>query len=96
MLYLLFITLIIVCVVLIFFVLIQAPKGRGLDSGMGGAAANQLLGASQSADIVERITWGLAAGVAAICLVVALMVAPKSATQAKAPQTQQQQAPAKK
>ncbi len=67
-------------VFLIFIVLIQAPKGRGLDSNFGGGAANQLLGASQSADIIEKITWGLISGIIVLCLAMAFLVRPSTST----------------
>jgi len=40
-------------------VLIQNPKGGGIDSTFGGSQANQMLGASRSTDMIEKITWGL-------------------------------------
>jgi protein translocase SecG subunit len=51
-------------------IILQNPKGGGLSSTFGGAqAANQLLGgASQSADVLETITWGLIIVVFSGCL----------------------------
>ena len=49
------------CVLLMAVVLIQNPKGGGVDSNFGGAAANQMFGAAKSTDFVEKITWILAA-----------------------------------
>jgi preprotein translocase subunit SecG len=37
-------------------VLIQNPKGGGLNSQMGGIG-NQIFGASKSTDVVEKATW---------------------------------------
>jgi preprotein translocase subunit SecG len=59
---------------LIFFILIQNPKGGGIDSTFGGSQANQLFGASGSTEIVEKITWGLAAALFILCIVASLMV----------------------
>jgi preprotein translocase subunit SecG len=50
-------------------VLIQNPKGGGVDPTMGGAAANQMFGAAKSTDIIEKITWYLGGGLMAICLI---------------------------
>ncbi|UKN03295.1 preprotein translocase subunit SecG [Paracrocinitomix mangrovi] len=64
---LLTILVIIGCVGLILFVLIQNPKGGGLNSEFGSAV--QLGGAKRATDILEKGTWGLAIGIALICLV---------------------------
>lgn len=45
---------------LVLVVLIQNPKGGGVDANFGGQAANQIFGASNSIDFVEKLTWGLA------------------------------------
>ena len=62
------------CVLLMFIVLIQNPKGGGVDSTFGGGAANQMFGASKSTDFVEKITWGLAASLFLLCIITAIMV----------------------
>lgn len=51
-----FILIIITCGVLAFFVLIQNPKGGGL-AGTFGGLGNQMMGAKQSTDVVEKGTW---------------------------------------
>ncbi len=48
-------------ILLIAIVLIQNPKGGGVDPTMGGSAANQMFGAARSTDLIEKLTWGLAA-----------------------------------
>ncbi len=53
---------------LIIIVLIQNPKGGGVDSTFGGNSANQMFGAARSTDIVEKISWGLGAGLFALCI----------------------------
>ena len=55
-------------------VLIQNPKGGGVDSTFGGAQANQMFGASKSTDFIEKVTWALAVALFAACIVTALMV----------------------
>jgi preprotein translocase subunit SecG len=42
------------CVLLMAIVLIQNPKGGGIDSTLGGTAANQMFGAAKSTDFVEK------------------------------------------
>ena len=63
------ILIIIGCVGLILFVLVQNPKGGGLNSEFGSAV--QLGGAKRATDILEKGTWGLAIGIAVICLAMA-------------------------
>ncbi len=62
------------CVLLMAIVLIQNPKGGGIDSSLGGAAANQMFGAAKSTDFVEKITWGLAAALFILCIITAMLV----------------------
>ena len=62
------------CVLLMAVVLIQNPKGGGIDSSLGGSAANQMFGATKSTDFVEKITWTLAATLFVLCIVTAILV----------------------
>ena len=64
-----------VCILLMIVVLVQNPKGGGIDSTFGGSQANQVFGASRSTDMIEKITWGLAAALFALCILTALAVA---------------------
>lgn len=63
---LLTVVIIIACIALILFVLVQNPKGGGLNSEFGSAV--QLGGAKRATDILEKGTWSLAIGIAVICL----------------------------
>lgn len=63
-----------ICVLLIAAVLIQNPKGGGVDSTFGGGAANQMFGAAKSTDFIEKITWYLAIAMFVLCIIAALMV----------------------
>ena len=63
-----------VCVLLMGAVLIQNPKGGGIDSTFGGTASNQMFGAAKSSDLIEKITWGLAIALFALCIITSLMV----------------------
>lgn len=53
------ILIIIAAILLILVVLIQNSKGGGLDSNL--ASQNQSFGAKKTTEIVEKVTWGLAA-----------------------------------
>ena len=63
------ILIIIGCIGLILFVLVQNPKGGGLNSEFGSAV--QLGGAKRATDILEKGTWVLGIGLALLCLVIA-------------------------
>jgi len=56
-------------------ILIQNPKGGGIDSTLGGTAANQMFGAAKSTDFVEKVTWGLATSLFVLCIITAIIVA---------------------
>lgn len=61
-------------ILLMIAVLIQNPKGGGVDSTFGGAQANQMFGAAKSSDFIEKATWILAAAMLVLCLVAAVLV----------------------
>lgn len=63
-----------ICVLLVLAVLIQNPKGGGIDSTFGGGAANQMFGASKSADFIEKATWYLAIALFILCIVTSFYV----------------------
>jgi preprotein translocase subunit SecG len=71
MLTLIIILILLACVVLGFFVLIQNSKGGGLASNFAGS--NQIMGVRKTADFLEKATWSLAVGIMALCLFVAFM-----------------------
>lgn len=61
-----------ICVLLTIIVLIQNPKGGGVDSTFGGASANQMFGAAKSSDFIEKLTWFFAIALFVICIVTTL------------------------
>lgn len=63
-----------VCVLLMLVVLIQNPKGGGVDSTFGGQSANQMFGAAKSTDFIEKLTWYLAGTLIVLCIITTLMV----------------------
>lgn len=71
-----FITILIAAVatLLIAAVLIQNPKGGGVDTTFGGSQANQMFGVAKSADLIEKITWGLAIALFVLCILATFMV----------------------
>lgn len=68
----------IISVLLMLFILIQNPKGGGIDSTLGGASANQMFGAANTADLLERLVWGLAAGLFVLALVSSFLIRNKT------------------
>jgi len=69
-------TLLIACMafLLITIVLIQNPKGGGIDSTFGGEKANRALGVAQSGSIIEKLTWGLAIVMFLACTTIAAII----------------------
>lgn len=63
-----------VSVLLIVAILIQNPKGGGIDASFGGGQAQQLFGAARSTDFVEKATWVLAGALIVLCVVAVLTV----------------------
>ncbi len=64
----------IIAFLLIAAVLIQNPKGGGVDSTFGGSQANQMFGAARSADLIEKMTWGLAIALFVLCVAATFVV----------------------
>ena len=63
--------ILIACIALGFFVLIQNSKGGGLASNF--ASSNQIMGVRKTTDFLEKATWVLAGSIMILCLVVAFM-----------------------
>ncbi len=59
---------------LIASILIQNPKGGGVDSTFGGSQATQMFGAARSADLIEKITWGLAIALFVLCIAATFLI----------------------
>ena len=56
------------CVILGFFILIQNPKGGGL-SGSFGTMSSQVMGVKQSTDVMEKGTWTMITAIGALCII---------------------------
>ena len=68
------IIIVIASILLTLVVLVQNSKGGGLAANF--AAGNQTFGVRQTADFLEKITWGLAITILVLC-VVATFVTPR-------------------
>ena len=73
MLILFVILIVLACVILGFFVLVQNPKGGGL-SGTFGGFSNQIMGVKQTTDVLEKGTWAFAIVVALLCICSTLFI----------------------
>lgn len=67
------ILIILACVLLGFFVLVQNPKGGGLSGSFGGFG-NQVMGVRQTTDVLEKGTWILAAIIAVLCMTSSIFI----------------------
>lgn len=63
-----------VCALLMGAILIQNPKGGGVDATFGGSQANQMFGAAKSTDFIEKATWYLAIALFALCILASFLV----------------------
>ena len=70
--YILFSLIIIAAILLILAVLVQNSKGGGLAANFSGA--NQIVGVRQTADFIEKFTWGLAIAIGVLSLAVNIVV----------------------
>ncbi len=61
------IVIVIASILLTICVLLQNSKGGGLAANF--AAGNQTFGVRQTADILEKATWGLAIAIIALCII---------------------------
>ena len=92
------ITLLIVlaCVALGFFILIQNPKGGGL-TGSFGSISSQVMGVKQSGDVMEKGTWTLIGVIGGLCIVSVMFFQKPAGVSKNSSSTQQQSStPAKK
>ena len=87
---LIIILIILACLVLGFFVLVQKPKGGGL-SGSFGSLGTQVMGVKQSGDIMEKGTWYTMTIVAVLCIASIFMLDIPRASKNVEPEPTQQQ-----
>ena len=80
------ILILLACVVLAFFILVQNPKGGGL-TGAFGSIGSQVMGVKQSSDAMEKGTWTSMGIIAALCIMCVIFYeTPKELKQTKQPQ----------
>jgi preprotein translocase subunit SecG len=76
-------------VLLMASVLIQNPKGGGIDPNFGGQA-QQLFGAARSTDFIEKATWVLAIALLVLCVAMVWMIGTSAPTGVEAVPLQSQ------
>ncbi|MBS1615389.1 MAG: preprotein translocase subunit SecG [Bacteroidetes bacterium] len=77
------ILILLTCVVLTFFILVQKPKGGGLTGGFG-TLSTQVMGVKQSTDVMEKGTWTTMGIIAGLCLLSVMFLSkPASVEQPK-------------
>lgn len=74
------IIIILASIILGVIILIQNPKGGGLNSSLGGFG-NQLMGVKQTTDVLEKGTWIFAGIIGALCITSALFIPAGSGSQ---------------
>lgn len=89
------ILILLACVVLAFFILIQNPKGGGL-SGTFGSMSSAVMGVKQSTDVMEKGTWVMISIVAGLCMASVMFFQKPQGMDNGSKATQQKSAPAKK
>lgn len=81
------ILIVLACIILAFFILVQNPKGGGL-SGSFGNISSQVMGVKQSSDVMEKGTWVLISIVGGLSLIsVMFFQKPDGISKGKASQT---------
>lgn len=66
------ILILVICIILGLIVLVQNPKGGGLAANFSGGA--QFMGARQTADFLEKASWGLGAALLVLSLVASTII----------------------
>ena len=75
------ILVVVVCICLGFFILVQNPKGGGLSGNVGGVG-NQLMGVKQTTDVLEKGTWIFAGALVVLALTSVLFLKAKHSSSA--------------
>ena len=80
-----------IAILLILVVLVQSGKGGGLAGIAAGGATQQVLGARQAPDVLERATWIIAAIFVGLCVLTNFAIERDGTTQESATQQNAQQ-----
>ncbi len=67
------IVILIISALLVLTILMQNSKGGGVNQAMGGAST-QLMGVQKTGDILEKLTWGFAISILALCLSTSFLI----------------------
>ena len=70
----------IVALLLVIAVLIQNPKGGGIDTTYG-SGAQQMFGAARSTETIEKVTWILAGALIVLCIASYFLISKGSTTE---------------
>jgi len=95
MIYLITVIILLACVALGFFILIQNPKGGGLQ-GSFGSMSSAVMGVKQSTDVMEKGTWILVSVVGGLCMISVMFCQKPEGISKSANSATQTTAPAKK
>ncbi|MBK6681362.1 MAG: preprotein translocase subunit SecG [Ignavibacteriales bacterium] len=71
------IVIIILAILLIVIVLMQQSKGSGLTATFGGGSMGSMFGTRRTADFLAKATWGMAAAIAILTILVNGFFLPK-------------------
>jgi preprotein translocase subunit SecG len=76
---------VVVCILLCFLILIQSDKGGGISGAIGGgfAGATNMFGAQDTANVLTKMTTGLAIAFGGLCIIMSLFVSHPSGKQTK-------------
>lgn len=77
----LIVLIVILAILMCLIVLIQESKGGGLASSF--SASNQIMGVRKTTDVIEKLTWGLAAALV-VFSVISVYFIPKAVTEESA------------
>jgi len=89
------ILILLACVILAFFILIQNPKGGGL-SGTFGSMSSAVMGVKQSGDVMEKGTWTMISVIAGLCIISVMFFQKPQGVDNTNKAAQSKSAPAKK
>ncbi len=83
------------CVILAFFILIQNPKGGGL-TGSFGAMSSQVMGVKQTTDVMEKGTWTMIGAIGGLCIISVMFFSKPAGADKTSKAAPSKSAPAKK
>src|ERR1017187_4479903 len=89
------ILILLACVILAFFILIQNPKGGGL-TGSFGSMSSAVMGVKQSTDVMEKGTWTMIGIIGGLCVISVMFFQKPEGVNKSGNAAQQTSAPAKK